>query len=81
MAALQMALARRIPAAGLAHHSDHSRQCASQDYNDLLKARGISISMFVSAKGQPHLNIGHACPPYSGSNVGSVNHHHHHQRA
>jgi putative transposase len=49
--ALQMALERRLPAPGLVHHSDRGVQYASQEYTDLLKSRGIQISM--SRKGNP----------------------------
>ena len=52
IAALGMVLERRIPAPGLVHHSDRGVQYASQDYADLLKSRGITISM--SRKGNPY---------------------------
>jgi transposase InsO family protein len=51
LAALRMALARRVVEAGLVHHSDRGSQYASNDYTDLLKANGITISM--SRKGNP----------------------------
>src|SRR5581483_12149527 len=54
IAALGMALERRIPAPGLVHHSDRGVQYASHDYTDLLKSRGITISM--SRKGNPYDN-------------------------
>jgi putative transposase len=54
IAALRVALERRIPAPGLVHHSDRGVQYASQDYTDLLKGRGIAISM--SRKGNPYDN-------------------------
>jgi len=54
MAALRMALERRMPASGLVHHSDRGVQYASQNYTDLLKTRGITISM--SRKGNPYDN-------------------------
>ena len=54
IAALRMALERRIPAPGLVHHSDRGVQYASHDYTDLLKFRGITISM--SRKGNPYDN-------------------------
>jgi putative transposase len=54
VAALQMALAQRQPAAGLVHHSDRGVQYASHDYTDLLKQRAIRISM--SRKGNPYDN-------------------------
>jgi len=60
MAALQMALERRIPAPGLVHHSDRGVQYASQDYTDLLQSRGITISM--SRKGNPYDNA--ACESF-----------------
>src|SRR5581483_2134185 len=60
LAALGMALERRIPAPGLAHHSDRGVQYASQDYTDLLKSRGITISM--SRKGNPYDNA--ACESF-----------------
>lgn len=58
--ALRMALERRIPAPGLVHHSDRGVQYASQDYTDLLKSRGITISM--SRKGNPFDNA--ACESF-----------------
>ena len=60
MAALRMALERRIPAPGLVHHSDRGVQYASGDYTDLLKGRGITISM--SRKGNPYDNA--ACESF-----------------
>ena len=54
MAALRMALERRIPAPGLVHHSDRGVQYASHDYTDLLKSQSITISM--SRKGNPYDN-------------------------
>jgi transposase InsO family protein len=60
IAALRMALQRRIPAAGLVHHSDRGVQYASQDYTDLLKSRDITISM--SRKGNPFDNA--ACESF-----------------
>jgi putative transposase len=52
--ALRMALEVRSPAPGLVHHSDRGVQYASGDYTDLLKGRGITISM--SRKGNPYDN-------------------------
>ena len=52
--ALQMALRKRKPAAGLVHHSDRGVQYASGDYTGLLKAHGIQISM--SRSGNPYDN-------------------------
>ena len=52
LAALRMALQRRIPAPNMVHHSDRGVQYASQDYTDLLKSRGITIRM--SRKGNPY---------------------------
>lgn len=58
--ALGMALQRRIPAPGLVHHSDRGVQYASQSYTDLLKSRGVTISM--SRKGNPFDNA--ACESF-----------------
>jgi len=52
LAALRMALQRRMPTPDLVHHSDRGVQYASQDYTDLLKSRGITTSM--SRKGNPY---------------------------
>ena len=65
LAALNMALSRRAPQSrehptGLVHHSDRGSQYASNDYTDLLKARGIDISM--SRKGNPWDNA--ACESF-----------------
>jgi putative transposase len=60
LAALRMALARRVVEAGLVHHSDRGSQYASGDYTDLLKDRGITISM--SRKGNPWDNA--ACESF-----------------
>lgn len=60
LAALRMALSRRVVAAGLVHHSDRGSQYASHDYTDLLKAHGIAISM--SRKGNPWDNA--ACESF-----------------
>jgi putative transposase len=43
--ALDMALKRRGPEAGLLHHSDQGCTYASQDYQSMLEARGITCSM------------------------------------
>ena len=43
--ALDMALQRRCPDAGLLHHSDQGSTYASEDYQKLLAARGITCSM------------------------------------
>ena len=43
--ALSMALARRLPGEGLLHHSDRGGQYASDDYQGLLRANGITCSM------------------------------------
>lgn len=45
LAALDMALRRRSPAAGLLHHSDRGSTYASRDYRDRLAAQGITCSM------------------------------------
>jgi len=43
--ALEMALKRRGPDAGLLHHSDQGSPYASEDYQVILEARGITCSM------------------------------------
>jgi putative transposase len=43
--ALEMALKRRCPDIGLLHHSDQGCTYASEDYQDVLAARGIVCSM------------------------------------
>ena len=45
MAALEDALKRRCPEPGLLHHSDRGCQYASDDYQSLLEANGITCSM------------------------------------
>jgi putative transposase len=45
LAALDTALARRRPAAGLVHHSDRGSTYASSDYQKALAARGLECSM------------------------------------
>jgi putative transposase len=60
LAALRMALDRRLPAPGLIHHSDRGSQYASQDYTALLKGRDITISM--SRKANPWDNA--ACESF-----------------
>jgi putative transposase len=45
LAALQMALRRRRPAAALLHHSDRGSQYASCDYQALLDAHQLQVSM------------------------------------
>ena len=60
LAALRMALARRVVQTGLIHHSDRGSQYAGNDYTDLLKANGITISM--SRKGNPWDNA--ACESF-----------------
>jgi putative transposase len=45
MAALEEALTRRCPGPGLLHHSDRGSQYASDDYQKLLGANGITCSM------------------------------------
>ena len=52
--ALQMALARRQPEAGLVHHSDRGSEYASKSYQEMLQQRGILISM--SRKGDCYDN-------------------------
>ena len=60
LAALRMALASRNVRPGLVHHSDRGSQYANTDYTDLLKDRGIEISM--SRKGNPWDNA--ACESF-----------------
>jgi putative transposase len=60
MTALRRALDERRPAPGLVHHSDRGVQYACGDYTDLLKERGITISM--SRKGNPYDNA--ACESF-----------------
>ena len=43
--ALEMALKRRCPKIGLLHHSDQGSTYASEDYQDVLAARGMVCSM------------------------------------
>jgi putative transposase len=43
--ALDMALRRRCPQIGLLHHSDQGSTYASEDYQDVLEAHGITCSM------------------------------------
>jgi transposase InsO family protein len=43
--ALEMALKRRAPGLGLLHHSDQGSTYASEDYQDVLTAAGITCSM------------------------------------
>jgi transposase InsO family protein len=43
--ALEMALTRRCPSIGLLHHSDQGSTYASEDYRDVLTARGLVCSM------------------------------------
>lgn len=45
MKALDMAVRRRCPAAGLVHHSDQGSTYASEDYQEVLDERGITCSM------------------------------------
>lgn len=52
--ALEMALQRRCPEAGLLHHSDRGSQYASEEYQDVLDGRGIVCSM--SRKGDCYDN-------------------------
>ena len=60
LAALQMAIVRRVIHPGLVHHSDRGSQYASNDYTDLLKDHGIDISM--SRKANPWDNA--ACESF-----------------
>jgi putative transposase len=52
--ALKMALAERIPAPGMIHHSDRGVQYACSDYVAVLERHGIQISM--SRVGNPYDN-------------------------
>jgi len=52
--ALDMALRRRCPGAGLLHHSDQGSTYASEDYQRVLASRGIACSM--SRKGNCYDN-------------------------
>jgi putative transposase len=52
--ALEMAVKRRGPDAGLLHHSDQGCTYASEDYQAILEARGITCSM--SRRGNCHDN-------------------------
>jgi len=45
LAALAMALLWRDPPAGLLHHTDRGSQYAGGDYQKVLAARGITVSM------------------------------------
>lgn len=60
LAALRMALTRRLVQPGLVHHSDRGSQYASNDYTGLLQDSGIEISM--SRKGNPWDNA--ACESF-----------------
>jgi len=53
-AALDMALGRRNPGAGLMHHSDRGKQYACAGYQKLLREHKIQVSM--SRKGDPYDN-------------------------
>ena len=52
--ALQMALKRRCPDAGLLHHSDQGGTYASEDYQDVLDTHGITCSMSRRGNGYDH---------------------------
>jgi putative transposase len=54
MKALEIAIKRRCPAAGLLHHSDQGSTYASEDYQKVLAAHGITCSM--SRRGNVHDN-------------------------
>src|SRR5262249_30821794 len=43
--ALEMAIRRRCPQAGLLHHTDQGSTYASEDYQDILAEHGITVSM------------------------------------
>jgi putative transposase len=52
--ALEMAIKRRCPEAGLLHHSDQGSTYAAEDYQTVLEAHGITCSM--SRRGNCHDN-------------------------
>ena len=54
LCALEMALKRRQPPAGLIHHSDRGSQYASEEYQEILKEHGLIASM--SGKGNCYDN-------------------------
>ena len=54
LAALRMAIGARQPEGSLIHHSDRGVQYMSDDFQDLLKANGITCSM--SGKGSCYDN-------------------------
>ena len=54
IAALDQALRRRCPDAGLLHHSDQGSTYASEDYQEVLREHGITCSM--SRRGNCHDN-------------------------
>ncbi len=54
IAALDQALRRRCPEAGLLHHSDQGSTYASEDYQEVLRDHGITCSM--SRRGNCHDN-------------------------
>jgi putative transposase len=54
IAALDQALCRRCPETGLLHHSDRGSTYASEDYQEVLRAHGITCSM--SRRGNCHDN-------------------------
>ncbi len=54
IAALHQAVRRRCPGAGLLHHSDQGSTYASEDYQEVLRAHGITCSM--SRRGNCHDN-------------------------
>jgi transposase InsO family protein len=54
--ALEMALKRRCPDACLLHYSDQGSTCASEDYQAVLEANGITCSM--SRRGNCYDNAG-----------------------
>lgn len=60
LAALQMALERRLPAPGWVHHSDQGVQYACQDYVDQVREHGGHLSM--SRRGSPWDNA--ACESF-----------------
>lgn len=54
LAALRMALGLRLPVGDLIHHTDRGSQYTADDYQALLQAYGVAVSM--SGKGDPYDN-------------------------
>lgn len=62
LAALHMAIGRRLPGVGLVHHSDRGCQYASRDYRRALESSGLVCSM--SRKGNCWDNAVGGCPSF-----------------